>query len=247
MSCTRRSGSSSAASPATSRMDRLKSFLRDLRRHSSSSRSGCGAAPRTRASTTSNEFKFQVNWTFRGPLISDKSALVDELRRTIRDVNNFPKPGIVFKDVTPVLLDARLFARTVQLMAEPYRDARVTRVVSIESRGFLFGAPIALELGAGLVPIRKPGKLPAATQRIEYALEYGTDALEMHHDAVQPGDRVMVVDDVLATGGTANAAAQLVGGTGAAVVGFSFLIELDFLKGRQRLQGRRVEALLHYA
>ena len=180
-------------------------------------------------------------------MISDKSTLVDELRRTIRDVNNFPKPGIVFKDVTPVLLDARLFARTVQLMAEPYRDARITRVVSIESRGFLFGAPIALELGAGLVPIRKPGKLPAATQRIEYALEYGTDALEMHHHAVQPGDRVMVVDDVLATGGTANAAAQLVGGTGAAVVGFSFLIELDFLKGRQRLQGRRVEALLHYA
>ena len=180
-------------------------------------------------------------------MISDKSTLVDELRRTIRDVNNFPKPGIVFKDVTPVLLDAKLFARTVQLMAEPYRDARITRVVSIESRGFLFGAPIALELGAGLVPIRKPGKLPAATQRIEYALEYGTDALEMHHDAVQPGDRVMVVDDVLATGGTANAAAQLVGGTGAAVVGFSFLIELDFLKGRQRLQGRRVEALLHYA
>ena len=180
-------------------------------------------------------------------MISDKSTLVDELRRTIRDVNNFPKPGIVFKDVTPVLLDAKLFARTVQLMAEPYRDARITRVVSIESRGFLFGAPIALELGAGLVPIRKPGKLPAATQRIEYALEYGTDALEMHHDAVQPGDRVLVVDDVLATGGTANAAAQLVGGTGAAVTGFSFLIELDFLKGRQRLQGRRVEALLHYA
>ncbi len=122
-------------------------------------------------------------------MISDKSTLVDELRRTIRDVNNFPKPGIVFKDVTPVLLDAKLFARTVQLMTEPYRDARITRVVSIESRGFLFGAPIALELGAGLVPIRKPGKLPAATQRIEYALEYGTDALEMHHDAVQPGDR----------------------------------------------------------
>ena len=180
-------------------------------------------------------------------MTSDKSQLVEELKRTIRDVKNFPKAGIVFKDVTPVLLDATLFAQAIHLMAEPYRDARITRVVSIESRGFLFGAPIALELGAGLVPIRKPGKLPAATQRIEYALEYGTDALEMHHDAVQPGDRVLVVDDVLATGGTANAAAQLVGGTGAAVVGFSFLIELDFLKGRQRLQGRRVEALLHYA
>ncbi len=166
-------------------------------------------------------------------MTSDKSRLVDELKRTIRDVNNFPKPGIVFKDVTPVLLDAELFGQAVKGMAEPYRGARITRVVSIESRGFLFGAPIALELGAGLVPIRKPGKLPAATQRVEYALEYGTDALEMHHDAVQPGDRVLVVDDVLASGGTANAAAQLVGGTGAAVAGFSFLIE--------------VEALLHYA
>ena len=183
----------------------------------------------------------------RGHLTSDKSSLVDELKRTIRDVNNFPKPGIVFKDVTPVLLDVELFGQAVKAMAQPYRDAGITRVVSIESRGFLFGAPMALELGAGLVPIRKPGKLPATTQRVEYALEYGTDALEMHHDAVQPGDRVLVVDDVLATGGTANAAAQLVGGTGAAVVGFSFLIELEFLKGRQRLQGRRVEALLHYA
>jgi adenine phosphoribosyltransferase len=183
----------------------------------------------------------------RGHLTSDKAGLVDELKRTIRDVNNFPKPGIVFKDVTPVLLDVELFGQAVKAMAQPYRDARITRIVSIESRGFLFGAPMALELGAGLVPIRKPGKLPAATQRVEYALEYGTDALEMHHDAVQPGDRVLVVDDVLATGGTANAAAQLVGGTGAAVAGFSFLIELEFLKGRQRLQGRRVEALLHYA
>jgi adenine phosphoribosyltransferase len=183
----------------------------------------------------------------RGPLTSDKSTVVDKLRRTIRDVKDFPKPGIVFKDVTPVLLDAELFRQVVELMASPYRDARISRVVSIESRGFLFGAPIALALGGGLVPIRKPGKLPAATQRVEYALEYGTDALEMHHDAVQRGHRVLIVDDVLATGGTANAAAQLVSGTGAAVVGFSFLIELDFLQGRQRLQGRRVEALLHYA
>jgi adenine phosphoribosyltransferase len=200
-----------------------------------------------RASTMSNDFTFHLNWRSRGLLTSDKSLLIEELQRTIRDVHNFPKPGIVFKDVTPVLLDVKLFGRAVKLMAEPYRDARITRVVAIESRGFLFGAPIALELGAGLVPMRKPGKLPAATQRVEYALEYGTDALEMHHDAVQPGDRVLIVDDVLATGGTANAAAQLVAGTGAAVTGFTFLIELEFLKGRQRLQGRRVEALLHYA
>jgi adenine phosphoribosyltransferase len=200
-----------------------------------------------RVSTTSLGFKPHSRSTCRGHLTSAKPPLIDELKRTIRDVQDFPKPGIVFKDVTPVLLDVGLFRRAAVAMAKPYHDAGITRVVAIESRGFLFGAPIALELGAGLVPIRKPGKLPAATQRVEYALEYGTDALEMHHDAVQAGDHVLIVDDVLATGGTANAAAQLVGGTGAAVVGFSFLIELDFLKGRQRLQGRRVEALLHYA
>lgn len=219
----------------------MKWFLKDLRNHLSRWRRSSAAVRRTRASTTSPDFKFQLSSSSRGPLI------FDDLKRTIRDVKDFPKPGIVFKDVTPVLLDIQLFAQTVELMAKPYRDARITRVVAIESRGFLFGAPIALALGAGLVPIRKPGKLPAATQRVEYALEYGTDALEMHHDAVQAGDRVLVVDDVLATGGTACAAAQLVSGTGAAVAGFSFLIELDFLKGRQRLQGRRVEALLHYA
>ena len=172
--------------------------------------------------------------------------IVRDLKAAIRDVPNFPKPGIIFKDITPVLLDAGLFGRAIEAMAAPYAGARISRVVSIESRGFLLGAPIALRLGAGLVPIRKPGKLPAATQRVEYALEYGSDALEMHHDAIGPRDRVLIVDDVLATGGTAAAAAQLVGSTGGAVEGFSFLIELDFLKGRQRLQGRRVEALLHY-
>jgi len=170
----------------------------------------------------------------------------DDLKRAIREVPDFPKPGIGFKDITPILLDAELFGRAVDLMTAPYAEARISKVVSIESRGFIFGAPIALRLGAGLVPIRKPGKLPAATHRVEYSLEYGTDALEMHHDAVGPQDRVVVVDDVLATGGTAAAAVQLVGGTGGTVIGFSFLIELDFLKGRQRLQGRRVEALLHY-
>jgi adenine phosphoribosyltransferase len=171
---------------------------------------------------------------------------LDDLKGAIREVPDFPKPGIGFKDITPILLDARLFGRAVELMAAPYAGAGISRVVSIESRGFIFGAPIALRLGAGLVPIRKPGKLPAATQRVDYALEYGTDALEMHNDAVGPRDRVLVIDDVLATGGTAAAAAQLVGGTGGAVVGFSFLIELDFLRGRQRLPGQRVEALLHY-
>src|SRR5258705_6353887 len=231
----------------TSPTVRLKLFVKAPTPNWRSSRVRCDADRRTRAWMTSNDFKFHWSLMCRGPLTSAKSDVVDALRRAIRDVKDFPKPGIVFKDVTPVLLDVALLERAVKAMAEPFRGAGITRVVSIESRGFLFGAPIALELRAGLVPIRKPGKLPAATQRIEYALEYGTDALEMHHDAVQRADRVLIVDDVLATGGTANAAAQLVSGTGAAVVGFSFLIELDFLKGRQRLQGRRLEALLHYA
>ena len=175
------------------------------------------------------------------------SNSVPEIYQAIRDVPNFPKPGIVFKDITPLLLRPGVFRRAVELMAAPFRDSRVTRVVSIESRGFLLGAPVALALDAGLVPIRKPGKLPSATGRVEYALEYGTDALEMHRDAVTGKDRVLIVDDVLATGGTAEAAAKLVRAHKAQVVGFTFLIELDFLKGRERLRNERIEALLHYA
>jgi adenine phosphoribosyltransferase len=175
------------------------------------------------------------------------SVTVQDLYKRIRDVHDFPKPGILFKDITPLLLDPGAFRQAVELMASPFRAARVTRVVSIESRGFLLGAPIALALEAGLVPIRKPGKLPAARGRVEYALEYGTDALEMHKDAVGAGDRVLIVDDVLATGGTAEAAAKLVRTHGAEMVGFTFLIELDFLKGRERLRGERAEALLHYS
>jgi adenine phosphoribosyltransferase len=175
------------------------------------------------------------------------AVTVQDLYKTIRDVPDFPKPGILFKDITPLLLDPRAFRQAIELMTTPFRGAQVTRVVSIESRGFLLGAPIALTLEAGLVPIRKPGKLPAARGRVEYALEYGTDALEMHRDAVAAGDRVLIVDDVLATGGTAGAAAKLVRTHRAEVVGFTFLIELDFLKGRERLQGERVEAVLHYS
>ena len=172
---------------------------------------------------------------------------VQDIYQAIRDVPDFPKPGIMFKDITPLLLDPARFRQAVELMAAPFAGSKVRRVVSIESRGFLLGAPIALLLEAGLVPIRKPGKLPAARGRVEYALEYGTDALEMHRDAVGQGDRVLIVDDVLATGGTAEAAAKLVRAHGAEVVGFTFLIELDFLKGRERLRAERVEALLHYA
>jgi len=175
------------------------------------------------------------------------TVTVEDIARRIRDVPDFPKPGIVFKDITPLLLDPVAFRGAVELMTAPFRGARISRVVSIESRGFLLGAPVALGLEAGLVPMRKPGKLPAERGRVEYALEYGTDALEMHTDAVAAEDRVLIVDDVLATGGTAAAAARLVRTRGADVVGFTFLIELDLLKGRARLQGERIEALLHYA
>jgi adenine phosphoribosyltransferase len=172
---------------------------------------------------------------------------LDRLYAAVRDVPDFPKPGIVFKDITPLLLDPRAFKHAVEEMTAPFRGLGITRVVVIESRGFLLGPPIALALGAGMVPIRKPGKLPSARHRVEYDLEYGTDALEMHQDALAPGDQVLVVDDVLATGGTAAAAGQLVRNQGAALAGFSFLIELDFLQGRKRLAGERLEALLHYA
>jgi adenine phosphoribosyltransferase len=168
------------------------------------------------------------------------------IRNAVRDVPDFPKRGIVFKDITPVLLDPTLLAKAVSLMSEPFLGSGVTHVVAIESRGFLLGSPVALALGAGLVPIRKPGKLPAARDRVEYALEYGTDALEMHRDALERGDQALIVDDVLATGGTAAAAAELVQSRGATLIGFAFLIELAFLDGRRRLPASRVEALLRY-
>ncbi len=174
-------------------------------------------------------------------------ALIESLQCAIRDVPDFPKPGILFRDITPVLLHPNLFLGATRAMGEPYRSKGVTRVLAIESRGFLFGAPIAQDLGAGLVPVRKPGKLPAARQRVDYALEYGADALEMHADAIEPGDVVLIVDDVLATGGTAAAAADLVRARGARLGGFSFLLELDGLRGRARLDAVPVEALIHYA
>lgn len=175
------------------------------------------------------------------------SSAAPEFSSLIRDIPDFPKPGIVFKDVTPLLLNGPAFARATALMARPFEPAGITRVVAIESRGFLLGAPVALALGAGLVPIRKPGKLPGPRARVDYDLEYGTDALEMHRDALRPGDRVLVVDDVLATGGTARAAGQLVRQHGADLAGFCFLIELARLNGRSKLDGARVEALLRYA
>lgn len=164
----------------------------------------------------------------------------------IRDVPDFPKPGIVFKDITPVLLDATLFQDVTEAMAASFADDAISHVVAIESRGFILGAPIAQRLGAAFVPFRKPGKLPHIVERVEYALEYGVDALECHRDALRGGQRVLVVDDVLATGGTAAAACALVESLGAAVQGCSFLVELGFLRGRDKLRGRRIERIVTY-
>ncbi len=168
------------------------------------------------------------------------------LTRFIRDVPDFPKPGITFKDITTLIGDPAAFAQSIQELSAPFRTERIDKIVCIESRGFLFGTPIALELNAGIVPLRKPGKLPYETIRHEYELEYGTDALEMHVDAIEKGDRVLIVDDLLATGGTAEAAAALVTKMGGIVESFVFLIELSFLNGRSKLGGHKVHCLIDY-
>lgn len=172
--------------------------------------------------------------------------LVERLRSTIRDVPDFPKPGIVFKDITPVLADAALFRDTTDALAAAFAGDGITHVVAIESRGFILGGPVAERLGAGFVPVRKPGKLPWKTQRVEYALEYGKDALEMHLDAVPAGARALILDDVLATGGTAAAAGALTEQVGGTVAGYCFLMGLSFLDGRRRLGASRVVTLLEY-
>lgn len=169
----------------------------------------------------------------------------EALGRLIRDVPNFPKQGIVFKDITPLLADGPALKLAVESLAKPFHDA-VDIVLGIESRGFILGACVALELGVGLALVRKPGKLPAATHSIEYALEYGTDSLEIHRDAIGHGARVLLVDDLLATGGTAGAAIQLVRRLGGEPVAASFLIELAFLQGRSRLDGVPIHAVLRY-
>ena len=171
----------------------------------------------------------------------------DELKPFIRDVPDFPKPGIVFKDITPLLLSPEALARSIELLAEPFRDAGVTRVAAIEARGFIFGSCVARALGAGFVPIRKPRKLPWTTHSHEYALEYGTDTLEIHRDALTSADRVLLVDDLLATGGTLGAAIELVGLLGARLVGIATVIELEFLGGRQKLSTQApIHTLIQY-
>lgn len=176
--------------------------------------------------------------------MAGEAELQARLRASVRDVPDFPKPGIVFKDITPLVADPALFGDIVRTLAGGVSDVDV--VVGIESRGFIFAAPLALELGCAFVPFRKPGKLPYRTERVHYGLEYGTDALEAHVDAIRPGQRVLIVDDVLATGGTAAAAVELVTRMGATALGAAFVLELGFLGGRGRLGELPVRAILTY-
>ena len=170
-----------------------------------------------------------------------------QLRALIRDIPGFPTPEVVFKDITPALADASALRAAVELIAAPFRGAGVTTVAGIEARGFVLAPPVALELGAGFVPLRKQGKLPYRTRRDEYELEYGTDVLEIHEDAAGPGDRVLLVDDVIATGGTAGAAVRLIRSLEAELVGIGVLIELAFLNGRDALDDIHLHAVVTYA
>jgi adenine phosphoribosyltransferase len=171
---------------------------------------------------------------------------VEDLRARIREVPDFPKPGILFYDITTLLKDGPALHEAIDLMLAPYRDVTIDLVVGMESRGFIFSAPMAYALGVGLVPVRKLGKLPHETLSVEYALEYGSNTLEIHRDAITPGQRVLIVDDLLATGGTVRGTVDLVSRLGAEIVGLSFLVELLFLKGRERLEGYGVSSVIQY-
>jgi adenine phosphoribosyltransferase len=170
-----------------------------------------------------------------------------DLYSLIRTVPDFPKPGIQFKDITTILKDPAALAYCIDTLTDIFAAKRISKVIGIESRGFILGSALAYRLGAGFVPVRKPGKLPAAVLRQEYQLEYGTDAIEIHRDAVAPGERVLMHDDVLATGGTMQAACGLVNAMGGEIVGLSFIVELDFLDPRKKLPGYDIHSLLHYS
>ena len=170
----------------------------------------------------------------------------DDLRAKIREVPDFPKPGILFYDITTLLKDREAFRESIDLLTQPYVDQKIDVVVGMESRGFIFSAPMAYQLGAGFVPVRKLGKLPAETASVEYALEYGTNTLEIHRDAITAGQRVLIVDDLLATGGTVSGTIDLVRRLGGEVVALAFLVELKFLKGRDRLRGYEVHSIVQY-
>jgi adenine phosphoribosyltransferase len=171
---------------------------------------------------------------------------MDELKALIREVPDFPKPGINFYDITTLLLDPNGLEQTIDALTESCRGKQIDTVIGIESRGFIFGAPVAYQLGAGFIPVRKPRKLPAECVSVSYELEYGTDSLEMHKDAVGEGHSVLIVDDLLATGGTARAVVDLVESVGGTVAGLLFVVELDFLGGRSKFDGYDVRSLIHY-
>jgi adenine phosphoribosyltransferase len=178
--------------------------------------------------------------------MTQATATVSEIERTIRNVADFPKPGIQFKDITPVLADARLFSSSIDLLLDGHKSGSVDAVVGIDARGFIFAAAAATKIGAGFVPVRKKGKLPYQTHEQSYDLEYGSATVAMHIDALKPGSRVLLIDDLLATGGTSAAAAALVEKLGAKILEISFLIELKFLNGRDRLKNYKVRSLIAY-
>lgn len=170
----------------------------------------------------------------------------EELKRSIRSVRDFPKKGIVFRDITTLLKDTKAFKQSIDVLYEHYRNTAIDKVVSVESRGFILGSVLAYRLGAGFIPVRKPGKLPAETLREEYQLEYGTDTLEIHKDAIVEGEKVLIVDDLLATGGTVSATCKLVERLGGKIIGLAFLIELAFLEGRRKLKDLDVFSIIKY-
>ncbi|MBN1550706.1 adenine phosphoribosyltransferase [bacterium] len=171
---------------------------------------------------------------------------MNELESYIRNIPDFPKPGIQFKDITPLLANPEAFSEAIRRMINPFEQQSITKVLGIEARGFLFAAPIAMHVNAGIVPLRKPGKLPYSIISHTYDLEYGTDTIEMHQDAISGDDRILIVDDLLATGGTVGAAVKLAESTGATIVGIAFLIELEFLNGRKKINGYPVHSLVKF-
>lgn len=169
-----------------------------------------------------------------------------DLKKYIRDIPDFPKKGIIFKDITTLLKDKKALSATINALAKQYAKTKVDYVVAVESRGFIFGTALACEMGVGFIPVRKKGKLPAKTRAVTYELEYGTDTLEIHEDALKKGDKVVIIDDLLATGGTVSAVAKLVDGMGAKIAGIGFVVELSFLRGRDKLQGYPVFSIIQY-
>ncbi len=173
-------------------------------------------------------------------------VVVENIKKLIRDIPDFPKPGIIFKDISPLLADANVYHTAIEQLAQAFKASGVEQVVCLEARGFLVGAPLAYKLGAGMVLVRKPGKLPFSTLKTTYQLEYGTGTLEIHSDAIQEGSKVLIADDVLATGGTAAGAVELIRALKGQIVGCAFLMELGFLQGRRKLEGQKIVSLIEY-